>query len=191
MRAEEQAQQAEAQITMFELLRSRYFLAWINPRIFAQKPRIYKTENRGSISPSNENSDTIAKQFYKENWKSQKCLLTFNQIIEKVADPADAAHHCHHDAALSAGFLSAFSFPYYFQIILISRIFPDHFLIILTILYSLYFSSPASTQSSITRPTCSSQRGWARPQQSTQLSGSAPSWSSWLSSPSHSWTGWW
>ena len=27
MRAEEQAQQAEAQITMFELLRSRYFLA--------------------------------------------------------------------------------------------------------------------------------------------------------------------
>ena len=67
--------------------------------------------------------DTINKQL-----KQIKCLSTFKQINRKVADPSDAAHNCHHDAALSAGFPSL-SFQYYnlshlsrFSIIIISRL---------------------------------------------------------------------
>ena len=67
--------------------------------------------------------ETIHKQL-----KKIKCLSTFNQINRKVADPSDAAHNCHHDAALSAGFPSL-SFQYYnlshlsrFSIIIISRL---------------------------------------------------------------------
>ena len=82
MRAEEQAQQAEAQITMFELLRSL-------------------------LSASH-------------NPKTNSMFFDFQTNNRKVTDPSDAAHNCHHDAALSAGFLSEFSFPDYFQIILIS-----------------------------------------------------------------------
>ena len=66
---------------------------------------------------------TIHKQL-----KQIKCLSTFKQINLKVADPSDAAHNCHHDAALSAGFPSL-SFQYYnlshlsrFSIIIISRL---------------------------------------------------------------------
>ena len=61
MRAEEQAQQAEAQITMFELLR-------------------YLPVQDGL-------SNLLIKYFW------------------KVADPTNASHHCHHDAAFSAGWL--------------------------------------------------------------------------------------
>ena len=65
--------------------------------------------------------DTINKQL-----KQIKCLSTFKQINRKVADPSDAAHNCHHDAALSAGFPSFFilSSLSWFSIILISRLSP-------------------------------------------------------------------
>ena len=103
MRAEEQAQQAEAQITMFELLRY--------------------------LPVQDDLSHLLIKYFW------------------KVADPTNASHHCHHDAAFSAGFpslsiilkyyhlshlksLSRFSIILYlsslswFSIILISRLSP-------------------------------------------------------------------
>ena len=125
MRAEEQAQQAEAQITMFELLRCFFLLKW-----FSNKPCLicWGGLSTHPIRPNNPHTVLNSTKANHDN-PYMKCLSTFNVMNWKVADPSDAAHHRHHDAALTAGFPSS---------ILISRL-SFKALLILTQLTSISF----------------------------------------------------